>query len=571
MGVSKIKNKHEEFVKKIEEKFPKTFEILTEFENRETKMTIKHLKCGQNFESTARFLLETGRAKCCETRKLTKQKVQLLIEEKWPKKFEVLTENPMEKKELLIKHLECGETFNVLLKVILRNGMAKCCEGQIRTEEHFKKKLEEKQKNVYELLSRFEGMKKNITVKHLKCKTIFVRKAEDILKGVLPCCNENLKTKKEESEELLNKKWEKKFEILESKKIKCTDCGEIFDISVKQINRYGCKKCNKEKKEEKAKEIFLKKLEKKYPGEFTYIQKEETEKKDFVLVKHNKCGEKFSINKFSLLSNCSTPCCWKKNKSKAEKEILAFIKKNYKGKIEQSNRDTIKPFEIDIFIPELKIGIEYNGLYWHSEKFKEKSYHSNKTKLCKEKNIRLMHIFEDEWLEKKEIIKSKILLALNKQKKEINTKDCFIKTVTREERNAFLKINSLNQNIRSSINEGIFYKNNLIALICISKTTNKEEYEIKSFTTKNLISIKDGLNFLLKNTMNKYKEIKKITISLDNRLETEEEFIKNNFILKEIKEPDFFYVHKEKRFKTKQEGKNYKIFDCGKSVYYYKK
>jgi len=67
-----------------------------------------------------------------------------------------------------------------------------------------------------------------------------------------------------------------------------------------------------------------------------------------------------------------------------EKELYDFIKLIYSGEIITSYRSGL---EIDIYLPELKIGFEFNGLYWHSELFKDKNYHLDKTKYFKEKGI----------------------------------------------------------------------------------------------------------------------------------------------------------------------------------------
>ena len=69
----------------------------------------------------------------------------------------------------------------------------------------------------------------------------------------------------------------------------------------------------------------------------------------------------------------------------------------------QNCRNIIAPLEIDIFIPSKNIAIEYDGLYWHSSnKFSgrtiEKKYHLNKTEQCLKKGIKLIHIFENEWI-----------------------------------------------------------------------------------------------------------------------------------------------------------------------------
>ena len=105
-----------------------------------------------------------------------------------------------------------------------------------------------------------------------------------------------------------------------------------------------------------------------------------------------------------------------------ENEIYHFIKDELCiTDALQRVRNIIHPYELDIYIPSKKIAIEYNGLIWHSEKFKGKvfNYHLNKTENCEKIGIRLIHIFEDEWNEKKEIIKSKF------QKKHVLSRKSF--------------------------------------------------------------------------------------------------------------------------------------------------
>ena len=97
-----------------------------------------------------------------------------------------------------------------------------------------------------------------------------------------------------------------------------------------------------------------------------------------------------------------------------EKEILNFIENKYKKNIIPNYRDGL---EIDIYLPELKIGFEFNGLWWHSDKYKSKNYHIDKLNYFKNKGIRIIHIWEDDWTFRKEIVKSQIKNILN-----LNTK-----------------------------------------------------------------------------------------------------------------------------------------------------
>lgn len=65
--------------------------------------------------------------------------------------------------------------------------------------------------------------------------------------------------------------------------------------------------------------------------------------------------------------------------------------------ISTSERKIVPGYELDIFIPNLNIAIEYNGVYWHSDKKIDKEYHITKTTECEKHGISLIHIFEDEW------------------------------------------------------------------------------------------------------------------------------------------------------------------------------
>jgi very-short-patch-repair endonuclease len=93
--------------------------------------------------------------------------------------------------------------------------------------------------------------------------------------------------------------------------------------------------------------------------------------------------------------------------SKAEQEIFEFILK-YRKDAQQSNRKIIKPYELDIYIPSLKVALEYNGTYWHSEKFREPNHREVKTSLCCEQGIQLLHIEEEDWNNDKNSILNKI-------------------------------------------------------------------------------------------------------------------------------------------------------------------
>ena len=88
-----------------------------------------------------------------------------------------------------------------------------------------------------------------------------------------------------------------------------------------------------------------------------------------------------------------------------ENELVNIIKSFYKGEILENNNTLLDGKEIDIYLPNLKLGIEFNGNYWHCDKLKEISYHKNKSLFAESKGIRLIHIWEWEWSQKSDILK----------------------------------------------------------------------------------------------------------------------------------------------------------------------
>lgn len=119
------------------------------------------------------------------------------------------------------------------------------------------------------------------------------------------------------------------------------------------------------------------------------------------------------LNKSASGTVCST-CNANNFASKSETEIIIFLKEaGYEA--EQSNRKVFRnKRELDIYVPDHKLAIEYNGIYYHSEEMgKDEQYHRGKWLACKEKGITLLQIWEDDWNENSDKQKRMILKGLN--------------------------------------------------------------------------------------------------------------------------------------------------------------
>lgn len=238
------------------------------------------------------------------------------------------------------------------------------------------------------------------------------------------------------------------------------------------------------------------------------------------------------------------------HQSKGELEVYNFIKQFYKGEILTSVKNIIRNRELDIFIPEKNIAIEYNGLYWHSSKINpDKNYHLNKTLECKSKNIRLIQIFEDEWNNKRDIVKSKLLsiLGMNSFPK-IYARKCIIKEIDAETKNKFLDKTHIQGKDKSKIKLGLFFKDELVACMTFSSprifmnginTPNK--YELSRYSTsKNIIGgASKLLKFFIKNFNPKY-----IYSYSDNRWSDLDNnmYSKIGFTKEKLSPPGYFYT-----------------------------
>lgn len=193
--------------------------------------------------------------------------------------------------------------------------------------------------------------------------------------------------------------------------------------------------------------------------------------------------------------------------SSYEQELLNFIKSLCNYDIEQHFK--VDGIEIDIYIPELKLGFEFNGNYWHSDIHKDMMFHQNKTIKCAQHNIRLVHIFEYEWLNVKfrSKIESFIIDLLNDKKQIIYAKDTYIKEIDTIMEKEFLNKYHLQGYTSSSVKIGLFNKDStLLGVMTFGKPRFNQnyEYELIRLAFKSNYIVVGGLEKLFNYFIAKY-------------------------------------------------------------------
>lgn len=149
-------------------------------------------------------------------------------------------------------------------------------------------------------------------------------------------------------------------------------------------------------------------------------------------------------------------------------EIYNYCRSIFEGDIELNNEEIISPYTLDIYIPECNAAIEYNSLQNHDNNYNEdKYYHRKKTDACKDKGIRLLQVFEDEYVNNRDIVFNKIKHILGKCDKlpKIMGRKCEIRQIKKEDAKAFLNKYHIQGYVASTIYLGSFYNNELIAVM----------------------------------------------------------------------------------------------------------
>jgi hypothetical protein len=264
---------------------------------------------------------------------------------------------------------------------------------------------------------------------------------------------------------------------------------------------------------------------------------------------HKNCDEIFSINTQQLHNRVlskNTICtiCYPigDTKSIKETEITNFIKSlNIDS---NKDRDILEGKELDIYIPSHNLAIEFNGLYWHSEIHKDKNYHLDKSLQCQEKAIHLIHIWEDEWMFKQDIIKSIILNKLNKIENKIFARKCLVKEVKDSKLvRQFLDTNHIQGYSQSSIKLGLYYNDELVSLMTFGHrhTNRKKEFELIRFCNRLNTNVVGASSKLFKYFLNNYSENNILSYS-DFRLFDGKMYETLGFEKIHLSKPDYFWV-----------------------------
>ena len=359
--------------------------------------------------------------------------------------------------------------------------------------------------------------------------------------------------------------------------ITCKKHGDFEQTANEHRKGKGCEKCSYEKRgygKRLGEDKLFMSLKSVHDNKY-YIDREQLNdyrntQKEHIEIHCKKHGV-FTQRISSHLYGQGCPKCGV-SISKAEDEINSFL--NLFIETKQRYKLPNKK-EIDIFIPELNIGIEYNGLRWHSDLFqKDNLYHLNKTNYCKEQGVRLIHVFEDEWLFKKEIVKSRLLNLIGKTPNKIYARKCEIHIVSSKDAVKFLNENHIQGSLLSSINLGLYDNKELVSLMSFGHLRRnmggkKKDgvFELTRFCNKINHNVIGGASKLL-NHFEKNHNPYKIVSYADRRWSEGDLYYLTGFDFIHSSSPNYFYIaglNRENRFKYRKSELVKQGFDPNKT------
>lgn len=220
-----------------------------------------------------------------------------------------------------------------------------------------------------------------------------------------------------------------------------------------------------------------------------------------------------------------------------EEQISHFLSDNNIDHVTHDNT-IITNLELDIYIPSLRLAIEYCGLYWHSEQMgKGKHYHKNKHDQCKKQGVQLLTIYEDEWYQRTEQVKRKLLHLAKRSVDKVHARKTTIVKLNTKQKTTFFEENHIQGSGPGSIVYGLKNDNEIVSAMCFIKNSDDSFYLNRYATSINVVG---GFSKLLNHFKTNHNWTQIISFA-DQRWSDGNLYETTGFALDSILPPDYYY------------------------------
>lgn len=616
------KRTHEEFLQWIREKRP-DYEALSCYENNSTKIKLKH-SCGTEFEMTpGHFLRGQGCPVCAQkmrNKKLsadTPRKLFMALDNLGLSLAEPLEEYQNTRQKILVRCERCGATsYKTVGSILTGHGCKHCASRDCQPTYDILARLG-KDAPEWELVGEYVNMRTPTIFLHKPCGRRYTKIPMNVFAKPDACKFCNAKRLSGTHEAFLDRTKNKAdYEVLSDYinsntkvHIRHKTCGHDFWCWPQSFikREEGCPFCKNRLIAEKR--LLDPKIFENFvasDAQFELLSEYKGQTKP-IEMRHKKCGEVFTTTPYNFCRSRSCPHC---KASAGEQEMYEFVCSLVDEPVIQEDQKHL-PFrrELDIYLPERNLAFEYDGVFHHStyglrrshpkwDEARAATYSLWKTEESRKQGIRLVHIFEDEWIEKRPIVEDKIRAVLHIPQRRLFARKLTLQPIPYSEADVFYDKNHIQGKTKYSVSIGLFNGTELVAVQSFKKGSRRKEHpegswELVRYATTLGTVVVGGFSRCLKWFERAYSPREVVSFA-DLRICDPEENVyeKCGFHKDSISKPDYYYVKGLKRYhkagfrkqtfkskypktyspdKTEQQMASelglLKIYDCGKIRY----
>jgi hypothetical protein len=266
-----------------------------------------------------------------------------------------------------------------------------------------------------------------------------------------------------------------------------------------------------------------------------------------------RCGREFLFKPNAVMCGQVTSCgC---SKSGAQIQVQTFLE-SLGLLVDTNKRKLVNGFELDLLIPDKNLAIEYNGLYWHSDEMVGRGYHKDKMVACNEAGIRLVTIFEDEWLYRRPAVEGYLLAILGVSRDRVFARKTTLVDPGHAAIDDFIeKYHIQGRTTAGQYEKGLFYKGELVAaMVCrlsknrTGKDDGEPQWELTRYCVKPGLMVVGGFEKLWK-AFTEEKEPTHVISFSDNRWSQGDLYLRQGFELEHETLPSYSYFQKHDRIR----------------------
>lgn len=448
-----------------------------------------------------------------------------------------------------------GDFYQKVENHIFGKGCKKCATGSL-TEDEFYKKANEIHRGKYSYAG-FTRLRDKVEVRCSEHGVFYQLASSHLVGAGCKLCNTTrlpFETFKKRSERIHKGRYtyhEDAYVKSEAvTKITCPEHGDFYQKAANHLQGKGCKRCV-----ELSFTGFVEKANVRHNDSYTYFEdgfvNSNSPKK--VSIHCEKHGI-FKQTATNHLQGHACPKCAHGGTSVFEQEVYAFLKEYGAEErvllpvegfvLRKRDSRNVKRTELDVFLPEYNIAVEANGLYWHDEEHVGEHYHQDKKVFCESKGIDLIQVFEDEWLQKQDIVKSILLSRLGIYRERVFARKAKKKKATSQQAKEFYNANHIQGYASATEHFALIYDERIVAMASfgVRKALFKsEEVELIRYCTATNTKVVGGLSKLISG-------YERLRTYCDMRLFNGEGYKACGFKEEYITRPGYYYVKRLSRY-----------------------